>query len=269
MECTNPSSCMNWTALRAARTFNVSVDAGLGIFSAKATMTCPLLFRTTTPIPAWSDSTNIAPSKFVFTTAPSGGFHLMSRCVEAFTPDRVWLWNSLSREAALSRIFPNGVLGSLHLTLFLRHQMNQAIVAKSSSWVACSPTKATRSVNCDIPGWSFKIHPRTFSHTVRSWLHSHNACIVLSFPMLQCGHVGSSSIFLRSKLHLVGKALEHARHKFFLILFGTLTFQRRLQKTLPLVISDPKALFWVSNSQSNWYPVFTEYNPSLHLGQIM
>ena len=167
----------------------------------------------------------------------------MLRYVEAFTPNREGLWKSLSSEATLSRILPNSVLGSLHLTLFLRHQMNQAIVVKSSSWFTCLPTKATRFVNCDILGWSFKIHPKTFSHTVRSWLHSHNTCNVLSSPIPHCGCVGSSSTFLWNKLHLVGKAFEHACHRNFLILFGIFIFQRHLQKTLLLVISNPDALF--------------------------
>lgn len=190
-------------------------------------------------------------------------------CVIAFAPGLILLWNSIRREAALSRIFPNVKLGSLHLILFLRHHMNQAIVAKSSSCFACSPTNATRSVNCEIAGWSFKTHPKTVSHTVSSCLHSYSACIVFSTSIPHRGHVGSSSTFLRSKLQLVGKASEHARHRKIFILFGTLIFQRRRQKTLLLVISDPDALFWVSSSQSSWYPVFTEYIPSLHLGQVM
>ena len=144
----------------AIPTSSTSMDAGLGTFSAKAAMTCPLLFRTTTPILAWFDSTTKAPSKFVFTISPSGGFHLMLHYIDAFIPDREWHWKSLSSEAALSRILPSGILGSLHLTLFLRPQMNQAIVANNTSWFACSPTRATRSVTYDILGWSFKIHPK-------------------------------------------------------------------------------------------------------------
>ena len=105
MECAKPSSSTNWTALRAARTSRTFADSGLAIFSAIAATTCPLLFLTTTPILAWSDSANIAPSKLAFTTAPSGGFHLKFRCVDLFTPARNWIWKSLRRVAAFSKIF--------------------------------------------------------------------------------------------------------------------------------------------------------------------
>ena len=55
------------TARRVARSSRISTDGGFTIYSDRATNTWPSQLWITTPIPALSDSLNIAPSLFVFT----------------------------------------------------------------------------------------------------------------------------------------------------------------------------------------------------------
>ena len=150
IDCLKPNSRINWTALHTAKASNISTEVVFFFcfFFYNAAMTCPAWFLTTTPIPAWSDSENIALSKFVFhIIAAVGGCHLTSRCLGTLT---LWLecfWNSVRSEAADSIIFPSGRHCSLHLILFLWHQIDHATVAKSSNCFHCLPTDETRSEN--------------------------------------------------------------------------------------------------------------------------
>lgn len=52
-------------------------------------------------------------------------------------------------------------------------------------------------------------------------------------------------------------------------LFGTSDFQMRDQKVFTSTLSELDALSLSSNSLRSWYPVLTEYEPVLHLGQIV
>ena len=75
MELRRPISWINWTALLAAKDSRITTDEGVGILFDKAASTSPLELRIITPIPASCKSSNMAPSKFVFTCLGSGGFH--------------------------------------------------------------------------------------------------------------------------------------------------------------------------------------------------
>ena len=68
-----PRSSEKRAALLAASSSKTSTVGGFLIFSAKAALTSPTEFRTTTPIPASPNSLNIAPSKLIFHSLPTGG----------------------------------------------------------------------------------------------------------------------------------------------------------------------------------------------------
>ena len=175
-------------------------------WSDNAAMTSPDSFRITATIPDWSESTNIAPSKLVFNIAAAGGFHFILLCFVPRALDLLCFWNSLRSEPVDSRIFPSGKLGLLHLSLFLRHQIDHATVAKRSSCLTWSPTNETKSAKEVIAEKSFLIHPKI------------SECRVFSGPVQHCEQVESSKIFLGSRLDFLGSASEHApKEDFYLV----------------------------------------------------
>ncbi|KAM4080727.1 hypothetical protein ACJW30_11G039100 [Castanea mollissima] len=63
--------------------------------------------------------------------------------------------------------------------------------------------------------------PRTKAHTLRANGHSHKICFVVSLCCPQKEHFGSIYTFLRARLDLVGRTLEHALHIKVLTFRGT------------------------------------------------
>lgn len=102
-DCSSHSNC-----------FQSRIDDGRGMISDRAANSSPEELRTTTPIPVASNSSKIAPSKFVFKVLGFGGFQIFcfGGCL---TTGLLWdCWNSWRYCWARSDNFSSGVTAFLN-----------------------------------------------------------------------------------------------------------------------------------------------------------
>ena len=117
------------------------------IFSTKATFTSPFELRAINPIPASSDSPNIAPSKLIFQLSRAGGLHLLRKALQTGED----LWNRDLQPRRYSRAKPvilsNSMVFSFNWVLFLWYHTDHAIVANRATFSSFVKTSSTRFLN--------------------------------------------------------------------------------------------------------------------------
>ena len=116
------SSWTNSIALLDANVSNKNTKDGLGIFIAKGIKTSPWEFRTTAPIPASCESSNIAPSKFVLSSSWSRGLQVGLIVQTSLGGSCRAVWNSWSNMIAWSETLPGGNTFPPTMTLFWQFQ---------------------------------------------------------------------------------------------------------------------------------------------------
>lgn len=209
----------------------------------------------TMPIPLLFSSLKIAPSKLILTKLASSGFHLTLGFGVVGRIGGSIAQNSANFSFACNVGWSEVQQGLRFRTWFCWCQISHVIIAKSSLFPWFLSIHDSSFLKFVIPEICWELQS-VCDHTKLSSLQDHNACKAVSSSLQLLSHSKFSVMCLLFRLAFVGIALQQARHKKFLILFGTHKSQMLHQNSLSPTLGLSTSSYIFKNRYSDLHEYF-------------
>ena len=209
----SPSYLANWIALRQAIASTSFTDWVRGMGMGRTPITAPRQSRAMSPMPTKFSELNTAASKFNLKWSASGGCHCYRTGGRGEIGSNSWAArNSYNKLPTMEQRFPRGWIGWPKCWVFLRFQINQAVIEKISELnSSCTrknlENKSEKSDGGEVTAWWN--HVNEF-HKQAISLQDQVAFILSSSWLLHNSHTIESVIWRRRRLVMVGNALWQA-----------------------------------------------------------